>query len=94
MGGNFSSVNSMAATSLASQKVDDLSTLSSAQLKSFLKSQRVDTSGCLERKDLVSKLEKVKGKALHLGAVRNDLNQIMHDRNWDDGSYAPLLIRM
>ena len=93
MGGTLPTLDSMAASSTPSGKVADLATLSTGKLKAFLRSQRVDTSSCVERKDLVGKLEELKGKALYLATVRNDLKEIMHDRDWDDGSYAPLLIR-
>lgn len=61
------------------------------QLKSFLKCQNVNITGCIEKEDLIKEANDI--KQINLRSIRNDIKEVLKDRNHDDGSYGPLLIR-
>ena len=66
---------------------------SAKQLKTFLLSQQVSTKDCLEKQDFIQKAQKVPLTNINLASVRRDIANLLHNRDHDDGSYAPLLIR-
>mmetsp|Transcript_23406 Transcript_23406/g.44039 ORF Transcript_23406/g.44039 Transcript_23406/m.44039 type:complete len:384 (-) Transcript_23406:17-1168(-) len=95
MGGAMSSNNN---------NTDDFSSASSAsslalvegfddgQVLSLLKSQQVKTLGLSSRAEMEAKVSEIR-LPLDLTLVRSDIKNSLRDRNHDDGSYVPLLIR-
>lgn len=84
------------AQSMSNPNQDDLAALtnplSNEQIHSLLKSQQKKTVNCKTRVDLFSKVNEIP-LPLDLTLVRSDIRNSLRNRDHDDGSYVPLLIR-
>ncbi|GMI39493.1 hypothetical protein TeGR_g9919 [Tetraparma gracilis] len=75
--------------------MSQVAALSAKALTQLLSSQGVPIAGAAEKRDLLD-LVAANGARLarlDLGAVRSDIEGLIGERSWDDGSYGPLLIR-